>query len=525
MSSSHSNTTGTHGEGRRRPNIVIFNPDQFRADGMGHLGNAAARTPTLDALVENEAVSFSGAFCQNPVCTPSRCSFMTGWYPHVRGHRTMTHMLHPERDEENLLRILKQNGYHVWWGGKNDLVPGQDGWEEHADVHFRATKDDYARWGYSEMPDLHVDQSWRGDSDGDNYYSFYAGRLDTKGQDRRFNHDWADIYGAVDFIRNYDGDEPFVLYLPLQSPHPPYGVEEPYFSAIDRGALPGRIPAPEDWDAAGKPCLLRDLQQRQRLGAWSEERFAELRATYYGMCSRIDEQLRVVIDALKERGFWDDAALFFFSDHGDFTGDYGLVEKTQNTFEEVLTRVPFIFKPPKSHKVHDHGLKPGVRDELVELIDFPATVFELTGIDPGYRHFGRSILPYLRGESDVHRDQVHCEGGRLMGESEASEKESLQKVADDPSRNLYYPRNSLQVSEEQPYHGKASMLRTRRYKYVRRLYESDELYELQSDPREEHNRIQDPALAEVRADLAERMLSWYQETADVVPFTPDRRRF
>ncbi len=492
---------------------------------MGHLGNAAARTPTLDALVENEAVSFSGAFCQNPVCTPSRCSFMTGWYPHVRGHRTMTHMLHPERDEENLLRILKQNGYHVWWGGKNDLVPGQDGWEEHADVHFRATKDDYARWGYSEMPDLHVDQSWRGDSDGDNYYSFYAGRLDTKGQDRRFNHDWADIYGAVDFIRNYDGDEPFVLYLPLQSPHPPYGVEEPYFSAIDRGALPGRIPAPEDWDAAGKPCLLRDLQQRQRLGAWSEERFAELRATYYGMCSRIDEQLRVVIDALKERGFWDDAALFFFSDHGDFTGDYGLVEKTQNTFEEVLTRVPFIFKPPKSHKVHDHGLKPGVRDELVELIDFPATVFELTGIDPGYRHFGRSILPYLRGESDVHRDEVHCEGGRLMGESEASEKESLQKVADDPSRNLYYPRNSLQVSEEQPYHGKASMLRTRRYKYVRRLYESDELYELQSDPREEHNRIQDPALAEVRADLAERMLSWYQETADVVPFTPDRRRF
>ena len=53
-------------------------------------------TPVLDRLVETEAVSFRNAFCQNPVCTPSRCSFMTGWYPHVRGHRTMFHMLHPE---------------------------------------------------------------------------------------------------------------------------------------------------------------------------------------------------------------------------------------------------------------------------------------------------------------------------------------------------------------------------------------------------------------------------------------------
>ena len=77
----------------KQPHIIIFNPDQWRGDVMGHLGNPAAVTPNLDHIIEHDAVSFRHAFCQNPVCTPSRCSFMTGWYPHVRGHRTMFHML------------------------------------------------------------------------------------------------------------------------------------------------------------------------------------------------------------------------------------------------------------------------------------------------------------------------------------------------------------------------------------------------------------------------------------------------
>ncbi|MFP4376754.1 MAG: sulfatase-like hydrolase/transferase [Spirochaetales bacterium] len=110
----------------KRPHILLFNPDQYRWEAMGHMGNRAVATPVLDALVRSEAVSFSHAYCQNPVCTPSRCSFMSGWYPHVLGHRTMFHMLHPERGQPNLLKILKEHGYTVWWGGKNDLVPGQE---------------------------------------------------------------------------------------------------------------------------------------------------------------------------------------------------------------------------------------------------------------------------------------------------------------------------------------------------------------------------------------------------------------
>lgn len=63
-----------------RPNIVWFVADQMRHDAMGHAGNPAACTPNLDALAA-EGVSFTNAYCQNPVCVPSRCSFLTGWYP------------------------------------------------------------------------------------------------------------------------------------------------------------------------------------------------------------------------------------------------------------------------------------------------------------------------------------------------------------------------------------------------------------------------------------------------------------
>lgn len=508
----------------RKPHIVIFNPDQYRWDVQGHLGNHAAVTPVLDELVETDAVSFDSAFCQNPVCTPSRCSFMTGWYPHVLGHRTMFHMLHPERNQTNLLKLLKENGYLVWWGGKNDLIPGQDGFEAHCDVKFRPTKEDYERWGHTPAQNLHSWTDWRGDPEGDNYYSMYAGRLPTGDDDIYCDGDWANVLGAVDFIRAYEGEKPLCIFLPLTYPHPPYGVEEPFFSQIDRTALPRRIRAPESWREAKKPKLLEEIHRHQGIDHWREERFTELRATYYGMCTRIDYQLGLLVSALKERGYYDDTALFFFSDHGDFTGDYGLVEKTQNTFEDVLTRVPLVVKPPKVAARGPVAVLPGVRETIAELIDVPATIFELAGIEPGYWHFGRSLLPVLANPSVEHRDEAHCEGGRLRGEEAAMEKSSLEQF-DDPTTSLYYPRVRVQTSDEEDRHTKATMVRTRRYKYVRRFYESDELYDLDTDPGEERNRIDDRELADVLLDLKERMLTWYQETCDVVPFELDKRNF
>jgi arylsulfatase A-like enzyme len=498
-----------------RPHIVIFNPDQWRGDVLGHMGNPAAVTPNLDRLVERDAVSFRHAFCQNPVCTPSRCSFMTGWYPHVRGHRTMHHMLRAQHGEPNLLRVLKNNGYTVWWGGKNDLVPGQFGYADDCDVKFAPTERDYARWGLAPRPSMHTWEDWRGEPGSDTYYGFYAGKLD-KGDDEVYcDGDWAMVLGALDFIRGYEGDQPLCLYLPLGYPHPPYGVEEPWFSLVAREKLPPRAPTPAGW--AGKPSILAGIWERQKLQGWTEERWTELRAVYAGMCARTDHQLGLVVEALRDAGFYDNTALFFFADHGDFTGDYGLVEKTQNTFEDVLTRVPLVVKPPQGVPV-----QPRVSEALVELVDFSGTVYDLAGIEPGYDHFGKSLLPVLAEETDQHRDAVFCEGGRLRGERQAMEFESFERFQT-PQESQYWPRITLQTSDEGPWHTKAAMCRTQDFKYVRRHDEQDELYDLRRDPQELHNRVADPQYAPALLELKERMLTWYMETCDVVPHERDRR--
>jgi arylsulfatase A-like enzyme len=487
----------------KRPHIVIFNPDQWRGDVLGHAGNPAAVTPHLDHVVRTDGVSFRNAFCQNTVCTPSRCSFMSGWYTHVRGHRTMHHMMRP--DEPVLLRTLKENGYYVWWGGKNDLVPGQHGYDAYCDVKYQAKRVRY--------PNLHRWDAWRGDPQGDAYYSFYHGRLEQDDDEEHYlDGDWANVLGAIQFLRDAPSDRPLCIYLPLGYPHPPYAVEEPYYSAIDRDAMPERVPTPEDW--TGKPSLLKGIYGKQRLQGWTEERWTELRVTYYGMCARVDHQFGLLMEALRRAGIYDDTAVFMFSDHGDFTGDYGLVEKTQNTFEDCLSRVPFVVKPPVWTPV-----QPRVSEALVELIDFPATVEALTGVAPQHTHFGRSLLPLLAGETDEHRDAVFCEGGRLHGEVHCMELESAQYQNTD---GLYWPRLVWQ-RQEGPEHTKAVMCRTKEWKYVRRLYESDELYDLRADPGETNNRIDDPSCTGVLAQLKERLLTFYLETADVVPHDTDQR--
>ncbi len=233
------------------------------------------------------------------------------------------------------------------------------------------------------------------------------------------------------------------------------------------------------------------------------------------MCTRLDHQFGLIIEELKKRNYYDDSGIFLFSDHGDFTGDYGLVEKTQNTFEDCLTRIPFIIKPPNNIKV-----KPRVSDALVELVDFSETVYALAGITPNYSRFGKNLIPLLQGETENHRDAVFCEGGRLYGEKQAMELESESNL--NPT-GLYWPRVSLQATDDGPYHSKAVMCRTKDFKYVRRLYEKDELYDLNNDPGELNNLIDDLKNKDIINSMRERMLTWYVETCDVVPFEVDWR--
>ncbi len=484
-----------------KPNIIIFNPDEMRADALGHLGNPAAYTPFLDRLAATEAVSFRNAFCQNPVCVPSRCSFTTGLYPHVNGHRTMAHLLH--EGEETIFSELKDSGYYVWMNARNDLIAAQESgaMERHAsEIYYGGNAPKAAgpvNGGMPGSPDFHA---------------MYGGKLGTDGQGRNYSGDDEDLDAAIDMIRRKPADQPLCLFLGLCYPHPPYQVEEPYFSMIDRSKLKERI-RPDR--CAGKADILSAIRKNQRLEGYSEEQWSELRAVYLGMAAKVDDQFQRLCNALREAGEYDNSAIFFFSDHGDFTGDYGIAEKAQNSFEDCLTNVPFLVKPPKGY-----GTDPGIRESLVELVDFYATTMEMADVTPCHTHYGISLRETLRDKSAAVREFVTCEGGRNPDEIHCDEFHAGGPNGTNPA-SPYYPRHLAQTDADA--HAKGFMIRTDRYKLISRVSGRDEFYDLNKDPAETQNVIDDPELLPVIRELEQKLRLWLMRTADIVPYRYDRR--
>lgn len=485
-----------------RPHIVLFIPDSYRADVQGHLGNPAAVTPTLDAFVTEGAVSYRNAFAQSPVCTPSRCSFMTGWYPHVNGHRSMRNMLKPH--EPNLLNVLRDNGYHIWWGGKNDLLAVE-------------TPADYLRTAHAkyDWPDGTAKRALR-DAPQKNApldKVFYRGVFDVVDDaDKPVNRDAGWVRGATEFIGNYDGDQPYCLFLPLTGPHPAYSVEAAMRDVIPVDRLPPRIPASALRGARVEVMdAFREIYESAKI---SEEEWRQIKAVYYGMCTTIDAQFGEVIQAMKDAGSYDDTLTIFFSDHGDFAGDYDLPEKAHSTLQDALIHVPLLIRPPAGV-----AAQPGIRQHLTELVDISATIYDLLGIDPGYDHYGRSLQASLAGSEAPHRDAVFAEVG-----SRANEPQFVNaQVYDMPPDSFYARQGRASI----PYHEAGTFAvscRTQTHKYVRRAGSGvDELYDLTTDPGETHNLSGAAEHAELESRMQERLLEFYMQTADVMPQSPDSR--
>lgn len=481
----------------KKPHIIIFNPDEMRFDTMGHTGNRAAVTPFLDQFANTEAVSFRNAFCQNPVCVPSRCSFFTGLYPHVHGHRTMSYLLHP--GEENLFSELKDAGYYVWMNARNDLFAGQEeGWaESNADEIFYGGETPKAPGPVEKQQGL---------------YSHYEGKLGLDEEGKNYNSDDESVDAAIRFLKKDHGEQPVCVFLGLMYPHVPYEVEEPYFSAIDREKLPPRI-KPED--CREKSLMLQLIRRYQDLGGLSEEDWKELRAVYLGMCMKVDRQFKRLCDGLKEAGIYDDSIIFFFSDHGDFCGDYGVTEKAQSCFEDCLTRVPLLIKPPGKEKVD-----PGATDSMAELIDFYGTVLDYAGVEAGHTHFGRSLRPVLENRECQNRSYVFCEGGRLPGEQHCDEYHGAGPNGPN-EKFVYWPKMMAQTDDKA--HAKGTMIRSRDYKYISRISGEDEFYDLKLDPEEKINQIHNAEYSTQIQSMQKEMMKWYQATCDVVPYSYDRR--
>lgn len=468
-----------------RPNFVVFIPDQLRADAVGAFGNPHVQTPHLDALAAR-GTRFTNAYVQHPVCSPSRASFLTGWYPHTAGHRSLTHLIKPS--EPNLLRILKDSGYHVTWAGMrgDTFAPGvtELSVHEHGFSTFPTVRSHDGPW-----PD---DDAWK--------RVFYRGEIPD--DDNRIDVDEASIRTAEHWLEAPPEDTPWVLFIPLLAPHCPFQITEQWRSLYDADGLPD--PMPPD-DRAHEPSYMQGIREKYGLDRITPEMWREVTATYYAMISRMDDHLGRVLSAVERTGAADDTVTLFFADHGEYLGDFGLIEKWPSAMHDCITRDPLIIAGP--------GIPEGqVREQMVEMVDVLPTVLELAGATAPHRHFGRSLMPMLTEPTATHRTYAFTEGGFTLDEEPQLERAAFP----------YDLKTDLQ-HENPEMVGKVIAVRDADFTYVWRLYEPAELYDRNADPGERVNLAGQPRYAPVEERMYDAMLRWLVDTADVIPYDSDPR--
>lgn len=463
-----------------RPNIVFFMPDELRADAVGCYGNPVVKTPHFDELARQGA-RFQNCHVQYPICTQSRCSMLTGWPTSVRGHRSMMYMLRP--DEPNMFRYLIEAGYDVFWFGKNDAL-SQDSFTRSATY-------------WKERPPY--DRNIRSLTPGITSF-LYKG-----GEDVRQDADYSPVHNGLQILERREADRPFCVFLALSDPHPPYRAPHGFDGMYNPDALPPLIPP----GLPKKPSFHMRFRETAGLTRATDRVFREVRATYYGMISYSDWLLGQVLETLERTGRSKDTAVFMASDHGDYAGDFGLVEKWASGQEHCVTRVPLIARVP--------GCPSGVvAEDLIELYDIMPTILELAGTRAAHTNFARSLVPQLKGGAGDPDRAAFSEGGYNIYEPQCFEP--IPPVKADP----YWARHTVENKEPQTVSRVASV-KTKRYNYVMRPAGISELYDLADDPQEKNNLIDESTHRHVREALHKRLLQWYVDTSGVAPKSKDAR--
>lgn len=262
-------------------------------------------------------------------------------------------------------------------------------------------------------------------------------------------------------------------------------------------------------EAGYHPRFIDTIHKAYGLDRATPELWREVKATYYGMVSHLDEQFGRIVNKTKEQNLWNSTVTMFFTDHGEYLGDYGLVEKWPSGLNEQLTHEPLI--------IGGAGLPQNkVYDEMAEMVDLVPTMLQLGTIGEHYAHFGTSLVDAMhaagRGAVLPHKTHAYTEGGFLLSE------EPLLEQGPFP----YDIKGALQ-HHDTALVGKSVAIRDKEWTYVYRLYEPDELYLRANDTYELANLAADPEFQHVRARMRETVLKWLMETSDVIPWYKDER--
>ena len=372
----------------RRPNIVLIQADQLAAAALGAYGNEVVQTPHLDALAE-QGVVFDRAYCNSPLCAPSRASMMTGQLPSRIG--AYDNAADFASSVPTFAHLLRAAGYRTTLIGRMHFIgPDQlHGFEE------RLTTDVYPA-GLDMVPEWDLQPTER--------LAWYhdAGSVFAAGASRAtVQRDFDDevvfrTQRHLNDLARSTSDDPFLLVASFIHPHDP---DEPpaEHGARDEGVEIDE-PRVATMDLADLDPHSRRLQQMsgfdQKVPDADETRRA--RRAYYAAVSYVDDNVGAILRRLDELGLRDDTVVVVTSDHGDMLGERGLWYK-MSPFEQSA-RVPLVVSAPRRFAAKRV-------DDLVSLVDVLPTLVELAGAEP-VEGPGRSLVPALTGDVVLDDDVV-----------------------------------------------------------------------------------------------------------------------
>lgn len=448
-----------------RPNVIVIVVDDWRWDEFGAAGHAYLETPNIDRLAA-EGAMFVNSFHAVPLCSPNRASILTGQYPSRHGIIDNVARNRASHQLDLFPAALHADGYQTAFVGKwhmgNDPTPrpGFDYWSA------------LPGQGRTINPQL-----WEN-----------GGIVEEQGYVTDVLTD-----RAIAFMER-DRPGPFFLYIGHKAIHP--DARQLDDGSVDLSYPRGYIPAPRHLgryeqevfprrenvvasvaDLGDKPALRRALEYRATpeiteefatiLDPGTSEETIRRRAE---MLLAVDENLGRMMDVLERDGILDSTMIIFTSDNGFFYGEHGLSLERRMPYEEAI-RNPLLVRFPALAQAGS------VIDGLVSSVDIAATVLDVTGTPGGEHVQGQSVRPLLEGRRDGWRSSLLVE--------------------------FYTYENPMPWLTDMDYRA----VRTDRYKYIHWMHHPDEpeLYDLESDPYEMTNLVNDPKMAGVVAELREEL--------------------
>lgn len=388
-----------------RPNILWLCTDQQRFDTIGSLGNSRIRTPNIDGLVKN-GVAFTQAYCQSPVCSPSRASFLTGRYPRTTGCRQNGQTI--PSSEVLVSKMFADAGYRCGLAGKLHLSSCSDGKVEqriddgYHDFHWsHHPQPDWPENGYTQW--LHkqgVDWNQLYSGNGTDYVK--------EGVPAKYHQTTWCAEMTTDFIAR-NQSKPWFFSLNCFDPHHPFDPPPEYLAKYNPADMP--LPKRRSGELEKKTTFQQlDAQWAHNSpgefhsAAVTDDDRRQITAAYYAMCELIDDQVGRILQCLDKTGQRDNTIVVFMSDHGEMLGDHGLYFKGPHFYDEAI-RVPLVISCPQRF---ESDLKV---NGLTELVDLVPTLLQAAGLDIPERVQGRSLIPFLNNTADPehHRDSVFCE--------------------------------------------------------------------------------------------------------------------